>query len=126
MAIFTHIVLGTNDLERARKFYDQTLSALGVKRVMNMDNASLWGTEGRNSWSPSPPTDSLRRMRMAVRSVSRRPTAPRCMRSTRRRSPPAAPAKALRVPRSFTPTAYAAYVRDPDGNKLTAYTFVPG
>ena len=29
-------------------------------------------------------------------------------------------------PRSFTPTAYAAYVRDPDGNKLTAYTFVPG
>ena len=29
-------------------------------------------------------------------------------------------------PRSFTPTAYAAYVRDPDGNKLCAYTFVPG
>ena len=28
--------------------------------------------------------------------------------------------------RDFTPTAYAAYVRDPDGNKLCAYTFVPG
>jgi hypothetical protein len=28
-------------------------------------------------------------------------------------------------PRSFTPTAYAAYVRDPDGNKLCAYCFAP-
>ena len=46
MAIFTHVVLGTNNLERARKFYDETLAALGLKRVMNMDNASLWGKEG--------------------------------------------------------------------------------
>src|ERR1700744_1699644 len=46
MAIFTHVVLGTNDLERSRKFYDSTLSALGIKRVMNMDNASLGGPEG--------------------------------------------------------------------------------
>ena len=26
-------------------------------------------------------------------------------------------------PRTFTPTAYAAYVRDPDGNKICAYSF---
>jgi catechol 2,3-dioxygenase-like lactoylglutathione lyase family enzyme len=29
-------------------------------------------------------------------------------------------------PRTFTPTAYAAYVRDPDGNKICAYCFAPG
>jgi catechol 2,3-dioxygenase-like lactoylglutathione lyase family enzyme len=28
-------------------------------------------------------------------------------------------------PRNFTPTAYAAYVRDPDGNKLSTYCFAP-
>ena len=29
-------------------------------------------------------------------------------------------------PRAFTPTAYAAYVRDPAGNKLCAYCFADG
>ena len=28
-------------------------------------------------------------------------------------------------PRTFTPTAYAAYLRDPDGNKLCTYCFAP-
>jgi hypothetical protein len=29
-------------------------------------------------------------------------------------------------PRAFSPTAYAAYVRDPVGNKLCAYCFANG
>ena len=29
-------------------------------------------------------------------------------------------------PRNFTPTAYAAYLRDPDGNKVCAYCFNDG
>ena len=29
-------------------------------------------------------------------------------------------------PRAFTPTAYAAYLRDPAGNKLCAYCFADG
>ena len=33
MAIFTHIVVGTNDLKKATKFYDATLGALGLKRI---------------------------------------------------------------------------------------------
>jgi hypothetical protein len=28
-------------------------------------------------------------------------------------------------PRTFTPTAYAAYLRDPDGNKICTYCFLP-
>jgi len=28
-------------------------------------------------------------------------------------------------PRSFAPNAYAAYLRDPDGNKITAICFAP-
>lgn len=46
MAIFSHIVVGTNDLERARAFYDGVLGALGISRVMNLDTASLWGVDG--------------------------------------------------------------------------------
>jgi catechol 2,3-dioxygenase-like lactoylglutathione lyase family enzyme len=33
MAIFTHVTVGTNDLERARRFYDAVLAPLGVKRL---------------------------------------------------------------------------------------------
>ena len=47
MSILTHVVVGTNDVERARKFYDAVLATLGSKRLMNFDDAaSLWGTEG--------------------------------------------------------------------------------
>ncbi|AEI82626.1 glyoxalase/bleomycin resistance protein/dioxygenase (plasmid) [Cupriavidus necator N-1] len=45
MSIISHVVVGTNDLERARVFYDAVLKTLGVKRVVNLETASLWGTE---------------------------------------------------------------------------------
>ncbi|MFC0283148.1 VOC family protein [Camelimonas abortus] len=34
--MFSHVVLGTNDLQRARKFYDATLAALGVPPGVEM------------------------------------------------------------------------------------------
>jgi catechol 2,3-dioxygenase-like lactoylglutathione lyase family enzyme len=126
MAIFTHVVLGTNNLERARKFYDETLAALGIKRVMNMDSASLWGKDGPEFMVTKPangqPATHANGGTVGFAAADR----------------PAVHAfheKALAAggacegppgPRDFTPTAYAAYVRDPDGNKLCAYTFVPG
>ena len=32
MAIFTHVTVGTNDLAKARAFYDAVLAPLGIKR----------------------------------------------------------------------------------------------
>ena len=44
MAIFTHVTVGTNDLPRARKFYDKVLGALGYKRLTDLgENGSIWG-----------------------------------------------------------------------------------
>ena len=31
--MFTHVMIGSNDLERARRFYDATFAALGGKPV---------------------------------------------------------------------------------------------
>jgi catechol 2,3-dioxygenase-like lactoylglutathione lyase family enzyme len=39
--MFTYVSLGTNDLERARRFYDATLAALGLARC---------DVGGENSW----------------------------------------------------------------------------
>src|SRR2546423_15275092 len=44
MAIFTHVTVGTNDLAKARAFYDSVLGALGYKRLNDLgDNGSIWG-----------------------------------------------------------------------------------
>ena len=46
MSIFSHIVLGTNDIGKARIFYDAVLGELGIGRVMDMDDRSIWGVGG--------------------------------------------------------------------------------
>ena len=44
MAIFTHVTVGTNDLQKARAFYDAVLGPLGYKRVKDLgDRGSCWG-----------------------------------------------------------------------------------
>lgn len=125
MSIFTHVVVGTNDLERSRKFYDATLGALGIKRVMNLEAASLWGTEGPEFMVTRPGNglpaiyanggtiSFAARSRAAVHEFHRIALANGGLDE-------GAPG-----PRSFTPTAYAAYVRDPDGNKICTYCFAP-
>jgi hypothetical protein len=40
IAMFTHVTLGTNDLEKARAFYNAALPALGYGNLANKDNAS--------------------------------------------------------------------------------------
>lgn len=38
-----YVTLGTNDLKRAVKFYDELLGELGAKRLMEGDNFVAWG-----------------------------------------------------------------------------------
>jgi len=38
-----YITLGTNDIERAAKYYDALLAELDAKRVMETDNFIMWG-----------------------------------------------------------------------------------
>lgn len=124
MAIFTHVVLGTNDIEKARKFYDSALGALGLKRVMNMDNASLWGKDGPEFMVTKPangkPATAANGGTVGFAADSRA-----AVHAFHKAALEAGGTdEGAPGPRNFTPTSYAAYVRDPDGNKLTAYTFV--
>ena len=43
--MFSHIMVGTSDLERSRKFYDATLGALGVKPGFQDKNRIFWRTK---------------------------------------------------------------------------------
>src|ERR1700720_2968941 len=44
MAAFSHVTVGTNDLAKARAFYDSVLAPLGMKRLKDLgDKGSCWG-----------------------------------------------------------------------------------
>lgn len=40
-----YVTLGTNDIEKAAKFYDELLSVIGAKRFMEMDNFIAWAVD---------------------------------------------------------------------------------
>ena len=131
MTIFSHVALGTNDLAKAEKFYDAILAPLGiVQKGAYGDSGTMWGAEGVDDGKNGieliitrpgdgkPATHAnggtiafLAPDRAAVRAFYEAALAKG---GTQEFAP---------GPRGFTPTAYAAYVRDPDGNKLTAYSF---
>ena len=39
-----YVTLGTADVGKAREFYDQLMSVVGAKRLMEFDNFTMWGT----------------------------------------------------------------------------------
>ncbi len=39
-----YVTLGTNDLARAAKFYDELLGTIGAKRLMDFGTFVMWGT----------------------------------------------------------------------------------
>src|ERR1041385_5712901 len=124
MAIFTHVVLGTNDIEKARNFYDSALGALGLKRVMNMESASLWGKDGPEFMVTKPANGKPATPANGGTIVFAAPNRAAVHAFHKAALEAGGTCEGPPGPRSFTPTAYAAYVRDLDGNKLTAYTFV--
>ena len=126
MAIFTHVVVGTNDVERARKFYDATLATLGIKRVMNFDAASLWGVDGPEFMVTKPGNGQPATHANGGTISFAAPTRAAVHKFHEVALANGAKDEGLPGPRSFTPTAYAAYVRDPDGNKICTYCFLPG
>jgi catechol 2,3-dioxygenase-like lactoylglutathione lyase family enzyme len=123
LAIFTHIVLGTNNLEKAQSFYDGALNALGYKRLGSIATAAFYGATAPElmitrplDGNPATPSNGatvsfIAPTRAAVTEFHKRALALGGI------------CEGLPGPRSAAPNAYAAYVRDPDGNKLAAYCF---
>jgi len=121
---FTHVVLGTNNLDKARTFYDRALAPLGMKRQMDLETASLWGAaapelmitkprDGKSATASNGMTigfsapnnaavDKFHSEALAAGGKCEGPPGPRA---------------------NAGPNAYAAYVRDTDGNKIVALSF---
>jgi catechol 2,3-dioxygenase-like lactoylglutathione lyase family enzyme len=121
MSILTHATVGTNDLERARRFYDGVLGELGYSRSHDMPHASVWGKDGSFEFFATTPRDG--NAATVGNGVTLGFVAPSAA------AVAGFHAKALQNggvcegppgPREYMPGKHAAYVRDADGNKICA------
>lgn len=127
MTIFTHCCVGANDLDASKGFYDATLGGLGIKNLGAMgDQAYVYGKDAPQFLLVKPangePANIGNGFTLGFAAESRAQVrafheAGIANGGTDEGAP---------GPRSITPTAYGAYLRDPVGNKICAFCFVDG
>ena len=123
MSIYTHVTLGTNDLEQAKKFYDAVLIPLGLARMPEFNDTSVMYAKDNSFLAITKPRNGEPATHANGGTIG--------LRAPSREAVDAFHAGALANggscegapgPREMAgPNAYAAYIRDPLGNKLCAY-----
>ncbi|EIC30879.1 MULTISPECIES: VOC family protein [Methylomicrobium] len=125
MAIFTHITVGTNDLERARAFYDQVLSALAYQRVADSETAAIWGESAPEFFVLKPADGQPASVGNGVTVSFAAPSRAAVDEFHKRALAAGGQDAGAPGPRSFAPNAYATYARDLDGHKIVAVCLQP-
>jgi len=126
--MFDHLSITASDLDRAQKFYDAVLASLDVPRVNRRDRAIGYGERHRVDGAPcyisiylsdnvvpdnrhwcfrAPSRDAVRAFHAAALANGGSDDGPPGIREI------------------YGPDYYAAFVRDPDGNRLEAVTRRP-
>lgn len=127
--MFDHLSITTTDLDRAQRFYDAVLGTLGIPRVYRRDDAVGYGERHRIAGAPC---------YLSVYLTTAKHVADNrhwCFRALSRAAVHAFHEAALANGGSddgppglreiYGPDYYAAFVRDPDGNRLEALTRRP-
>lgn len=122
-----YLTLGTNDLPRATAFYDPVMATLGLSRILTADNDIGYGQTGDESPSfyvltpfDGAPAGHGNGTMVALTAPTRAAVAAFHQAALAHGgSDEGAPG--LR----YAPDFFSCYVRDPDGNKLSAVCTVP-
>ena len=126
MAIFSHVMVGTNDPEKSKAFYEATLGAIGLKCTGAFgDRVMTYGAEMPEFFVTIPADGKpachanggtigfIAPSRKAVHAFHEAGLAN------------GGTCEGEPGPRDVMPNAYAAYLRDPDGNKICTYCIAP-
>jgi len=122
--VFSHVFIGASDVKKSAAFYDAALGAIGINNLGPFGNG--WVLYGRdkpafiiaqpgNGQAPTCNGATIGFAAATPAEVDAFHAAGLAHGGTDEGQP---------GPRSHLPGAYAAYLRDPAGNKVTAYTFV--
>lgn len=122
--IFSHVFIGAADVEKSSAFYDVVLGTLGINNLGPFGNG--WVLYGRekpafiiarpgNGEAPSANRVTVGFAAATPEEVDAFHAAGLAAGGADEGQP---------GPRGHLPGAYAAYLRDPAGNKITAYTFI--
>jgi catechol 2,3-dioxygenase-like lactoylglutathione lyase family enzyme len=130
--MFSYVSLGTRDLARAMPFYDAVLGPLGHVRVEDYDpedRSAAWGLDdpGPHLWVTQPFDGQLASVgngTMVSFLADSRAAVDAFHAAALAHGGTDEGAPGLRP--QYGPHFYAAYVRDPDGNKLNAVCYNPG
>lgn len=119
-----HVSLGTADLERARAFYDPVMRELGLGRTLDVPDAVGYGA-GITAFSLNLPADGAAAVPgngvHVAFEVEKRAAVDAFHRVAIAHGATDDGAPGLRP--HYDANYYAAFVRDPDGNKIEAVTF---
>ncbi|HNJ47889.1 MAG: VOC family protein [Novosphingobium sp.] len=121
--MYSHMMVGSNDIERSKKFYDATFAAIGGNpaiqddkgRLIYMYNGGLFLVTKPIDGQPATPGNGMT-IGIAMETTEQADAwhaAGVAAGGTAIEDPPG-------VRDSATMTLYLAYLRDPDGNKLCA------
>jgi catechol 2,3-dioxygenase-like lactoylglutathione lyase family enzyme len=120
--MFTHVMVGSNDLERARRFYDATFVALGGKHgEMDARGRLIYAHDGSRLMITKPidgnPATAANGGTIGIAATNRDQVRAWHAAGTTHGG------TAIESPPAERPNgAFVAYLRDPDGNKLSART----
>jgi catechol 2,3-dioxygenase-like lactoylglutathione lyase family enzyme len=127
MSMIGYVTVGTSDLERAARFYDPLAAELGVGRMMEFDSFIAWGdSDGAPGIAATMPFDgkpaSVGNGTMVALEAKDRAQVQRLydIALANGGSDEGAPGP-RGEPDDNGLVFYAAYFRDPDGNKLNAF-----
>ena len=118
-----HVSVRVSDLERAARFYQSALAALGLSRLVTRPATVGFGKSYPEFWINLAATWRRWSPPAASTSVFAPSRPARLMHFTRRRCRPEAAPTGVGLRPHDRVRYYAAFVVDPDGNRIEAVTF---
>jgi len=121
MRALSHVSIGTNDFPRAKEFYDAVLATLQIRCVVDFDEGAAYGREVPEFWVQLPHDGAAANPGNGTHV---------CFHAASEEEVNAFHRKALELGAEdegkpglrpeYSEVYYAAFVRDPDGNKIEA------
>lgn len=123
MSVFTHVVVGANDLEGAKVFYDAVLSTLGMSCLNQGEAVLMYGVD-KPAFMVCKPRNGEPATFANGGTIGFMANSPEQVNAFHAAAlANGGSCEGAPGPRDIMPGSHAAYVRDPLGNKFSVYAF---